>query len=160
MNQVNNTVKRTANNANDELSAIDALYRFAQGLDTDDAAVLSSAFAEDAIADFSPAAAKLGIPFPLLSGQDNIVGALIGFVAPLTTSHSVANPRVAISGDSASMSALVEAQHFPAKDHTRHLLMKNRYQVELVRSGSQWLIQRVVIENIWWQGDVSVITGG
>jgi SnoaL-like domain len=156
MNQVNNTV----NNANDELSAIDALYRFAQGLDNDDATMLSSAFAEDAIADFSPAAAKLGIPFPLLSGRDNIVGALSGFVAPLTTSHSIANPRVAINGDSASLSALVEAQHFPAKDHTRYLLMKNRYQVEQVRSGSQWLIKSVVIHNIWSQGDVSVITGG
>jgi ketosteroid isomerase-like protein len=159
MNQVNNTINAAAHNANDELSAIDALYRFAQGLDTDDAAMLSSAFAEDAIADFSPAAAKLGIPFPLLSGRDNIVGALSGFVAPLATSHSVANPRVVINGDSASLSALVEAQHLPAKDRTRHLLMKNRYQVELVRAGSQWQIKSVVIDNLWWQGDVSVITG-
>jgi ketosteroid isomerase-like protein len=160
MNQVDNTVNRTANSGNDELSAIDALYRFAQGLDTDDAAMLSSAFAEDAIADFSPAAAKLGIPFPVLSGRDNIVGALIAFVAPLATSHSVTNPRIAINGDSASLSALVEAQHLLAKDRTRNSLMKNRYQVELVRSVSQWLIKSLVIDNIWSQGDVRVITGG
>jgi ketosteroid isomerase-like protein len=150
----------TPNTARDELNIIDALYRFAQGLDTDDAAMLSSAFAEDAIADFSPAAAKLGIPFPRLSGRDNIVTALSGFVAPLDTSHSVANPRVVIDGDSASLSALVEAQHLPANDHTRHLLMKNRYQVELVRSNTQWLIKSVVIHNIWSDGDIKVITGG
>jgi hypothetical protein len=149
----------TPNTARDELNIIDALYRFAQGLDTDDAVMLGSAFTADAVADFSPAANKLGIQFPALTGHDNIVAGLIGFVSPLDTSHSVTNPRVAIDGNSASLVALVEAQHLPAKDHTRHLLMKNRYDVELVRDGDQWLMKRMTINNIWANGDIKVITG-
>jgi len=57
------------------------------------------------------------------------------------------------------MDALVEAQHLPASDHSRYYLMKNRYDVELVREGDLWVIQRVTIDNIWRTGDPTVLTG-
>ncbi|MGL4488367.1 MAG: nuclear transport factor 2 family protein [Rhizobiaceae bacterium] len=143
----------------DYLGAVDALHRFTWGMDSDNAELIASAFSEDGTADFSPAAKTLGIQFPPITGRGNIEKGLHGFASGLITSHSVANARVNVNGDEALMHAIVEAQHFPVKDRSRNMLMKNAYIVKLVRNGDGWLIQNMSIENIWSQGDVKVITG-
>lgn len=143
----------------DIIAVTDALYRFAAGIDLRDKELLASAFAEGAVSDFRPAGKKAGFDYPVLEGRDTIVAALLGSLAPLDTSHSVSNPRVVLNGDLASLDALVEAQHVPRTDHTRHYLMKNRYDVELVRHGNVWVIQHMTIDNIWRTGDPSVLAG-
>jgi len=55
------------------IAVADALYRFAAGIDFNDADLLTSAFAENAVADFTPSATKLGIEFPVLEGRESIV---------------------------------------------------------------------------------------
>ncbi|WP_337999165.1 hypothetical protein [Pseudomonas sp. M47T1] len=70
----------------DQLAAIDALYRFAPGIDLRDAALLSSAFMENAVSDFGPAAAKAGFEFPVLEGREVIVETLFGASIPPTLS--------------------------------------------------------------------------
>ena len=60
-------------------------------------------------------------------------------------------------GAHASLVALVEAQHLPRSDHSRHLLLKNFYFADLVRDGSRWLIERLRIENVWYDGEPSVL---
>jgi hypothetical protein len=148
-----------AEDAAQQLRVVDALYRFAQGMDQDDAKLLQSAFAEDAVADFTPAAKRVGVQFPVLRGRDTIVAVLGGFANGLVTSHSVSNPRVEIQGQSATLQALVEAQHLPNNDPARFALMKNSYRVSLNRVGDQWLIRSMTIENLWSQGDMKVLTG-
>ncbi|ALM54060.1 nuclear transport factor 2 family protein [Halomonas huangheensis] len=143
----------------DIIAVTDALYRFAAGIDLRDKDLLTSAFAEGAVSDFRPAGEKAGFEYPVLEGRDTIVAALLGSLAALDTSHSVSNPRVFLSGDLARLDALVEAQHLPRTDHSRHYLMKNRYDVELVREGGRWIIQRVTIDNIWRTGDPAVLVG-
>ena len=101
----------------------------------------------------------MGFNYPVLEGRGNIVAALLSSLATLDTSHSVSNPRIVLNGDLASLDALVEAQHVPRADHTRHFLMKNRYDVELVRHGNVWVIQYVIIDNMWRTGDPSVLAG-
>lgn len=141
----------------DKLAAIDTLYRFAVGIDLRDYELLSSAFAPDAVSDFRPAAAKAGFEYPVLQGRDTIVAALSGSLKSLDTTHSVSNPRVIVDGDTARLDALVEAQHVPSGDPSRHYLMKNRYDVELVRLDGSWVIQRVTIDNVWRSGDPTVL---
>lgn len=143
----------------DKFAVIETLYRFAAGIDLRDNELLASAFAEDAVSDFGPAAAKAGFEYPVLQGRDTIVSALSGSLGQVDTTHSVSNPRVSINGDSAHMNALVEAQHLLQNDHSRHYLMKNRYDVELVRQGGLWLIERVTIDNVWRTGDPGVLSG-
>jgi septum formation inhibitor-activating ATPase MinD len=143
----------------DKFAVVETLYRFAAGIDLRDNELLASAFAEDAVSDFGPAAAKAGFEYPVLEGRDTIVSALSGSLGQIDTTHSVSNPRVSIDGDSAHMDALVEAQHVLQNDHSRHYLMKNRYDVELVRQGALWLIQRVTIDNVWRTGDPAVLSG-
>jgi hypothetical protein len=120
--------------------------------------LLASAFAADAVSDFRPAAAKAGFEYPVLQGRQNIVAALSESLRSLETTHSISNPRVTVDGNLARMNVLVEAQHVPAADHSRHYLMKNRYDVELVRLDDAWLIQRVTIDNVWRSGDPSVLS--
>jgi SnoaL-like domain len=111
-----------ANETADRLAVVDALYRFAAGIDLRDESLLSSSLAENAVSDFRPAAAKAGFEYPVIEGRDAIVAALTTSLATLDTTHSVTNPRVTIDGDNARLDALVEAQHVPRHDHTRHHL--------------------------------------
>lgn len=146
------------NEATCKLAVVDTLYRFAAGIDLRDKSLLSSALAEDAVLDFRSAAAKAGFEYPVIEGRDNIVAALTSSLATLDTTHSVTNPRVIIDGDTARLDALVEAQHIPRDDHTRHYLMKNRYDVELARSGGSWVITRATVDNVWRSGNPAVIS--
>jgi hypothetical protein len=143
----------------DYLAVVDALHRFTWGMDTDNAQLIGSAFAENGTADFSTAAKTLGITFPAITGRSNIEKGLGGFASGLVTSHVVANARVNVDGKSALLYAIVEAQHLPLKDHSRNLLLLNAYTVKLVRGGGGWLIQNMSVENIWSQGDIKVVSG-
>ena len=69
-------MSKSLSELNDRYEVIDALHRFAIGLDTKDLTLLESAFTADAIADFTPAATKVGMEFPVLTGRDAIVSAL------------------------------------------------------------------------------------
>ncbi|MDR5763127.1 nuclear transport factor 2 family protein [Caballeronia sp. LZ035] len=146
------------NEAADKLAVVDALYRFAAGIDLRDRNLLSSSLAENAVSDFRQAAAKAGFDYPVIEGRDVIVEALTVSLATLDTTHSVTNPRVTIAGETARLDALVEAQHVPRGDHTRHYLMKNRYDVELARKGDVWVITRSTIDNVWRSGDPAVLS--
>ncbi|KEQ02248.1 nuclear transport factor 2 family protein [Pseudorhizobium pelagicum] len=145
--------------AADKLAVVEALYRFAAGIDLRDRELLSSSLAENAVSDFRPAAAKAGFEYPVIEGRDAIVSALSTSLSSLDTTHSVTNARVIIDGDTARMDALVEAQHVPRKDPIRHYLMKNRYEVELARSGEVWVITRNTVDNVWRSGDIAVLSG-
>lgn len=148
-----------AQHAADRLAVVEALYRFAAGIDLRDSKLLASSLAENAVSDFRPAAAKAGFEYPVIEGREVIVSALTTSLAALDTTHSVNNPRVTIDGDTARMDVLVEAQHVPRSDSSRHYLMKNRYDVELVRNGDVWVITRNTVDNVWRSGDIRVLAG-
>lgn len=137
---------------------VDALYRFAAGQDLRDRALLRSAFSDDARLDFTGPARRLGAAMPVLEGGDAITELIFASTEGLTTTHSVTNPRVSMAADGrGSLLALVEAQHLPRGDHSRHLLLKNVYGVDLVRDGARWVMQHVRIDTIWFTGDPFVL---
>ncbi|WP_441250979.1 nuclear transport factor 2 family protein [Kitasatospora sp. McL0602] len=145
----------------DRAEITDALYRFALGQDLKDRALFASAFTEDAELDFRPAAARWGAELPLMTGRDAIVTAVLAmFAGRVDTTHQVTNARITVTGDTARMTALVEAQHLLITDPGTHALLKNPYEVELVRDGSRWLISRMRIDNTWLLGDPLAIFGG
>lgn len=145
----------------DRAEVIDALYRFAAGQDRRDAELLASAFAEDAELDFRPAAARWGAEPPVMRGRDVIVSTILGgFEGRVDTTHQVTNPRVVIRGDVATLTALVEAQHLLTGNHGIFALLKNPYDVELVRDGSRWVVRHMRIDNTWFIGDPSAIFAG
>ncbi|MGK3208289.1 nuclear transport factor 2 family protein [Amycolatopsis sp. MEPSY49] len=144
----------------DRTEIIDALYRFGLGQDLKDRELFASSFAADAELDFRPAAARWGARPPLMTGRDAIVDTILAlFEGRVDTTHQVTNPRVTADGDTARLTALVEAQHLLSADHGTHALLKNRYDVRLVRDGDRWVMRRVVIENAWYTGDPAAIFG-
>ncbi|MEM7721871.1 MAG: nuclear transport factor 2 family protein [Pseudomonadota bacterium] len=146
--------------AADHHAVTDALIRFTNGMDTDNGALIASAFAEAGIADFTPAAACVGMQFPVLEGRENIVSVLVPFASGFTTSHSVTNARAEVDGDTATLYALVEAQHLPEGDGSRNFMMMNQYRIDLIREGDQWVMSRMTIDNLWSDGDLAVMTAG
>lgn len=79
------------------------------------------------------------------------------FTGRVETTHQVTNPRITVDGDTARMTALVEAQHLLTADRSTHALLKNPYEVELRRDGDRWLIHRMRIDNTWFTGDPTAI---
>ncbi|MGW5423144.1 nuclear transport factor 2 family protein [Streptomyces sp. NPDC003943] len=144
----------------DRAEITDALYRFGLGQDLKDKDLFASAFAPDAELDFRPAAAKWGAAPPVMSGRDTIVTTILAmFTGRVDTTHQVTNVRIAVDGDTAHATALVEAQHLLTADHATHALLKNPYEVDLVRDGARWVIRRLRIENTWYTGDPTAIFG-
>ncbi|MEV0203401.1 nuclear transport factor 2 family protein [Nonomuraea sp. NPDC050691] len=144
----------------DRAEIVDALHRFGLGQDLKDKELFASAFAADAELDFRPAAAKWGGRPPLMTGRDAIVSTILAlFGGRVDTTHQVTNPRVAVDGDTARLTALVEAQHLLAADHGTFALLKNPYDVELVRDGERWVVRRMTIDNAWYTGDPVAIFG-
>jgi ketosteroid isomerase-like protein len=139
---------------------VDALYRFAAGQDQRNRELFESAFGHDAVVDFTQPAARFGKTFPTFVGRKVIADIIMGTTASMITTHSVTNPRVSVSGDVAHMSALVEAQHVLRDDASRNLLLKNFCSVTLSRSGAEWLIEHMKIENAWFAGDPTVLFPG
>jgi hypothetical protein len=144
----------------DHLEIVDALYRFGLGQDLPDRALFASSFAADAELDFRPAAARWGGKPPLMAGRDSIVDTILtGFAGRVVTTHQVTNPRIDVAGDTATMTALVEAQHVLTADSDTHALLKNRYDVALVREEARWVIHRLRIDNVWYTGVPVAIFG-
>jgi hypothetical protein len=144
----------------DRAEIVDALYRFGLGQDLHDESLFASAFTADAELDFGPAASAWGAQVLPMSGRDTIVATILAtFADRVDTTHVVTNPRVAVHTDSASLTAIVEAQHLLKDDHATHALLKNMYQVELVRDGARWLIRRLRIHNVWYVGQPVLIFG-
>lgn len=56
------------------------------------------------------------------------------------------------------MEAFAKAQHLLRIDSSRHYLMKNRYDVDRIRDGDVWLINRIIVDNVWRSGDPAVLS--
>lgn len=143
----------------DKLGVVDALYRYAAGIDLKDKALLESAVSVEIVLDPTPATTKIGFDYPVLEGRDTVVAVLLDSLDNIETTHSVSNPRVRLAGDRAHLEAIVAAQHLPRNDHSRHILLTNRFDLELIKHGDHWLIERLIIDNVWLDGDLAVLSG-
>lgn len=157
MPSTDSTTSTTA--TEDKFAVVETLYRYAAGLDLRDKDLLASAFADDAVADFGPATKKAGQEYPPIEGRDTISTALLASLSHLDTTHSVSNPRVTLDGDTAHLEGIVACQHLPRQDHSRHVLMTNRYDVSLARHGDVWVIRHLTVDNAWTEGDPTVLAG-
>jgi SnoaL-like domain len=147
--------------ANDRYEIADALHRYAFGLDHNHPDSLVSAITEDCRFDFTPAGKKLGIQFAAVSGRDAILQSVLGLIGPLDTSHSATNLQIEITGDTATLYAYVQSQHFMPREGSRpdteYALLMNRYDCELIRDGAKWRFRRITIDNAWSLGNVDIL---
>ena len=154
--------------ADDRYEIADALHRYAFGLDHDHPDSLGSVLTEDCVFDFRPAGKKLGLEFPLVTGRDQIVARVLALIGPLRTSHTASNIQIEISGDEATLSAYIMAQHFIPRggpDLVKEFaLLMNRYECDLIRTPDaaaeetpKWQFKKMIIDNAWFQGDPQIL---
>jgi hypothetical protein len=149
---------RRAADPADFLAIVDALYRFGAGQDMSDRTLFESAFVDDAVLDFTQPAKRLGVDIPVFKSRASIADTIFAAIAGLDTTHTVTNPRITdYDGRHATLTALVEAQHLPRADHSRHLMLKNIYRIELSRAVDAWVMDHVRIDNVWMDGDPKVL---
>jgi hypothetical protein len=144
--------------AGDRAEIVDALYRFGAGQDFRDRRLFDSAFSMRAKLDFTGPAKRLGAALPVFEGRQAIGDSVFAAIDGLDTTHTVTNPRVThYDSRHATLVALVEAQHLPRGDHGRHLMLKNVYTLNLSKVQERWLIDSLRIDNVWMDGDPSVL---
>jgi uncharacterized protein (TIGR02246 family) len=143
----------------DRQAIADTLYRFAAGLDEKNAEMFGDVFTEDAVHDFSRGAKAMGMEFAPIQGRETIVNAFLPALEQQTTSHTIGNIRVELDGDRARALTLTDAIHLTRPKHDRKVFAKNRYTIDLQREGETWRISHLIIENVWWDGDLGVLTG-
>ena len=139
------------------LGVADTLLRFGAGVDRGDPSLLASVFTENAVVDFRPCGAKLGLDFPVLEGSAAITGFLAGGARTQVTSHVVTNTRVHVNGLSGLARSLVDATHLVRADLGRRFRMMNWYETEVVRSETHWRIRSLVIDSVWSDGDPQIL---
>jgi hypothetical protein len=144
--------------AADHIAVVDALYRFGAGQDLRDRGLFESALSADATLEFSEPARRLNAGISVLRGRRVIADAVFAAIENLDTTHTVTNPRItSYDGRHATLFALLEAQHLPRDDHSRHLLLKNICRVDLSRRDHSWIIDHARIDTVWFTGEPSVL---
>ncbi len=144
--------------AQDRAAIVDALYRFGAGQDLRDRTLFESALSAQATLDITGPARRLGVELPVIQGRGAITDVIMGTASRLDTIHTVSNPRItAYDGWRARLSALVEAQNLPRDDHSRQLLLKNLYTVDLFKHEGLWVIDALLIESLSITGDPEVL---
>ena len=153
------TFDDTSVSTGDHLEVMDVLYRFGAGVDRNDEKLLDTAFDEDAEVDFGPCGRKMGLDFPVMTNGETIVRFLGATSRAQTTSHVITNGRVHVEGGVAKLRALVDATHMPKVNVSRRCRMMNWYDADLIRDPWLWRIRRLVIDNVWFDGDPQVLLG-
>ncbi|KAL7788620.1 hypothetical protein V8C37DRAFT_233205 [Trichoderma ceciliae] len=145
-------------------AAIDALLRYADGLDRVDAVQFESAFADDAIVDLS-AFSSLGIAYEPLHGRNIISAVCMSAVGEtLETTHSLTNFLVKLNeqSDGAKVTCYSESQHikkgqaFASDSQDNSIIVKCRYQAMVAQQGSEWKIKSLDVIPLWSKGSMSV----
>ncbi|MGH8145309.1 MAG: nuclear transport factor 2 family protein [Rhodanobacteraceae bacterium] len=155
---MNHGTTQTQPTPQDFVAIVDALYRFGAGQDLRDRGLFESAFSSDAVLDFTQPARRLGADIAPFDGRQAIADTVFAAIGGLDTTHTVTNSRVtAFDGERAELFALVEAQHLPREDHSRHLLLKHIYTLKLSRKDSAWAIDHMRIDMVWFTGDPTVL---
>jgi SnoaL-like domain len=141
----------------DRIQIIDALYRLVIGIDDNDPPLLMSSLTSDCHVDYQKAGQIMGLSFPVLDDRDAAVETVLAVVGPLDTLHKVSTSRVWVNGDKGNMTAVVEAQHFPPNNRSRHLMMNSRYELEVRKDDGAWKISSLVCNLVWFDGDPQVL---
>ena len=133
----------------------DTLYRFAEALDLRDWALYRSVFTDEVEIDYSSyRPGSRGV----MRAEDWVARGRARIEPLDATQHSMSNPRVTVTGDTATCAMYIEAQHVLTRDGvTAQYLIGGRYLDRLVRVDGEWRISAVALQVRWNLGDPTVV---
>lgn len=136
----------------DYIAILNLASRYARALDTCDWDGLGACFTQDAILEFA------SYP-PPLEGRPAIVKFMrVGRERFDVTQHVVGSPSAHISGDTATASFYVLAQHVAERDGTtRQCLVGVDYTDELSRTPAGWQLAHRRVRRLWSDGDATLL---
>jgi len=129
----------------DKLEIQELLARYARGVDTKDWELWRSVFTADAVVDYSSAGFAVG-------SRDEVAAQLeAGFVAIPWTQHLISNIEVDLDGDRASVRAMFfNPMQLPGMSGPS--ACGGYYHHDVVRTAEGWRSERLVEENVWFEG--------
>ncbi len=142
---------------NDFLEICDLRYRYATGIDTRNWALHRSIFVDDIAIDFSSYSGQppLGAPIPADSWVDGLQNLFPGLAA---TQHTMTNPRLTVSGDSAQLTTYMQAEHFlDFEDPTAWFTIGGYYTDDVVRTTDGWKFRGVTLTIFWRRGRADIM---
>ena len=149
-----NTMKTTTESLS---NIMDAMFRFGAGVDRNEREMLASALTENVSVDFSPCGVKMRLPFGVVNGSNVLIDFLCGENKTQITSHVITNGRIVDNQSGPAIQVLVDATHISIDDSRRRCRMMNWYDVQALRRDGHFRITRMVIDNIWFEGDPGVL---
>jgi hypothetical protein len=134
----------------DRQEIVDITVSYCRALDTCDWELLGSCFTEDGVLDVGPWGTHTGV--------ETIVSLCAGLFPGFDrTQHVVANHVITISGDTATCTCDLVAEHLlrssAGGDQTTTRAV---YRDELVRADRRWKIARRKLDIIWREGNISL----
>lgn len=140
----------------ERLDVIEVLHRFARGLDTRDFTLYRSVFADEIELDYSSYRPE---NIGRWRADEWVARAARLFPGFHATMHAISNATAGVDGDTAELTANVQAHHVVVVDGaTRSYVIAGSYRDRLARSNNGWLITHKSLEVWWTDGDPSVMT--
>jgi 3-phenylpropionate/cinnamic acid dioxygenase small subunit len=139
----------------DRMAVVDVLYAFAEGIDRRDWALYRSVFTDEIDLDYSSyRPGNVG----RWRADDWVARAVRVFPGLDASQHTISNPRVAVTGDSARLRAAVRADHV-LFDEGRTLVYTvcGSYDDALVRTAAGWQICGKTLHMRWSEGDATIM---
>lgn len=137
------------------------VYDYATGLDTKDWELWRSIFTDEVRVRFRPAAegdfTGLGQDWVTMSADEWVAGRRILFSGLATTQHQMSNPRIEITGDTATCVMYMQAIHFMPGEPRVEYTLGGYYVDDLVRTPDGWKLSRVNLNVTWERGDATML---
>jgi hypothetical protein len=145
----------------DKLSIAETLYLYALGIDTKDFILYRSIFADHVETDFSSYEGSSVTEPSQLTGDEWVDRVQPLFTGLNATQHSMTNPMVEITGDSATCRMYMQAHHvFEPDNENSWFTLGGYYNDSLVRSDlspTGWLLTGVKLTILWRKGDHTIM---
>lgn len=140
------------------------VFDYATGLDTKDWDLWRAIFTEEVQVKFRPAAdaefTGLGQEWVSMTADEWVEGRRVLFTGLATTQHQMSNPRITISGDTATCVMYMQAIHFMPGEPGIEYTLGGYYVDDLVRTPQGWKLARVNLNVTWERGDATMLDRG
>jgi ketosteroid isomerase-like protein len=132
----------------------DLLHRYARALDDKDWSLLATCFTTDAVALYGEVLGRQ----EGFAAIEKVCRAALGHLD--SSQHIIANPEIAIDGDTATARCYVHAQHTKAgTPGGDNMTIGGTYLDRLVRTAEGWRICERELRFLWQEGNQAVLGG-
>lgn len=145
----------------DKDAIADVLYRYTVALDTRRWGDLENVFTPEAtmVVAAADVGDRIAINDEVANGREAVIGTIRSILDGMdATQHVCAQPLIDVDGDSATSTSYLHEQHYFLGDQGPETLETGGIYIDtLIRTPHGWRITERVLQNLYWNGDVTLI---